>query len=493
MKTGLEATNPPAANWPDGAAVAARPGAATAAVVLPLAAAVLLGGLVAFAEIEAAVVFISLLACLFVLFDFRLGVICLIVSMPLSASSMFPHSIGGIPGLNPLNLLLAGSLGAFLLHRRGAAEARVPPPPKPLVWLYVVPFALAGLVGTQHLGEVSSELIQLIPLDFSGVRNYLLNIVAKPLFIVLFALLVAAACARSRQPERFIVPMLVSVWAMCLTTIAFVLASGLSLAELSSSGARTFFSPLGIHANDLGRLFAIAYALMLYTYPATEDGRLRLALLASMGLVVVALTLTFSRGAFFGFVVVNLLFMLSRRTAAAFLVAAVALPALALLLPSAVFERIGAGWSGGLNAFSSGRIDEIWLPLLPEILRSPLIGNGLASIAWSEAMRVGNIQTVGHAHNAYLNALLDMGLVGLVLLCAYFLHVWRGFRRLSGDPAVAPVLRGFYAGAAAGLVSFLLAGFFGSSLTPCLEQIFLWLAIGMMYGQRPAAKESAPC
>lgn len=489
---GLGAKDLQAAPWLDRPGRLLRPGADASqalarSMVLPLLAAVAFGSLVVFAGLNAMVVFLTVLACVFVLFDFRFGVVCLIVLLPLSASSLFPRSIGGITGLNPINLLILGTLAACLLRRPGAGEARVPLPPPALLWLYVLPFILAGLAGTQHLGSVAPEILTYIPLDFSSVPNYLLNLVTKPLLIVVFAFLVAAATARSRQPERLLVPMLVSISAMCLITIAFALTSGLSLAEMSSSRARTFFSPLGLHANDLGRLYAVAYALMLFSCAATQNMRLRLALIAAMGLVVVALTLTFSRGAFFGFAVVNVLFLLSRRTAGTFFLGGTALVVLTLLLPGAVFERIASGWGNGLNAISAGRVDEIWLPLLPELLRSPLIGNGLGSITWSDAMRAGAIQAVGHAHNAYLNALMDVGILGLALFCAYFVHVWRGFRRLSADPSVTPTLRGFYAGAAAGLLSFLLAGFFGSSLTPCLEQVFLWLAIGMMYGQQQAA------
>lgn len=460
---------------------------------IPVVAAVLFGSLVVFAEVNAAAVGIALLACLFIMFDFRVGVVCLIVFMPLSASSMLPHNIGGITGLNPLNLLLVGTLVSWALRPLPRGTPPTPAPPQALFWLYVMPFLIASLLGSQHLGEIADRLLALIPLSFGSLTNYVLSVVVKPLFMVIFALLVAAAAARSRQPEQWIVPMLVSVWAMCLMTIGFAAVSGASLSELSSSESRRMLSPLGLHANDLGRLFAIAYALMLYTFAATKDARLRVALIASMGLVVVALTLTFSRGAFFGFAVVNLLFLLSRRTPAAFLLSGLVLLAFILMLPAVVFERIATGWGNGLNAISSGRIEEIWLPLLPELLRHPFFGNGLGAIAWSEPMRAGHMQAVGHAHNAYLNAALDMGLIGLILLCAYFLHVWRGFHRLSADPAIAPTLRGFYAGAAAGLVSFLLAGFFGSSLTPRPEQFFLWLAIGMMYGQRRIARKAALC
>jgi len=462
-------------------------------VALPLTAAVLFGSLVAFAEVNAAAITIALLACIFILLDFRFGVACLIVFMPLSASAILPHNIGGITGLNPLNLLLAGTFISWVLQRRPSNAPPVLAPPQPLLWLYVLPFLAASLLGSQHLREVDARLLALAPLSFGSLTNYLLTIVIKPLFMVILALLVAAAAARSRQPEQWIVPMLVSVCALCLMTIGFVFVSGISLSELSSSGSRRLLSPLGLHANDLGRLFAIAYALMLYTFAASKNARLRLALIVLMGLVVIALTLTFSRGAFFGFAVVNLLFLLSRRTPAAFLLSGLVLLTFILMLPAAVFDRIATGWGSGLNAISSGRVDEIWLPLLPELLRHPFFGNGLGSVAWSEPMRAGTMQAVGHAHNAYLNAALDMGLLGLGLLCAYFVHVWRGFRRLSTDPAITPTLRGFYAGAAAGLVSFLLAGFFGSSLTPRPEQFFLWLAIGMMYGQRRTAQQAAPC
>src|SRR5258708_36353582 len=108
-----------------------------------------------------------------------------------------------------------------------------------------------------------------------------------------------------------------------------------------------------------------------------------------MGLVVVAMVLTFSRGSFMGFIVVNVLFLLWRRNVKTLifggLLAAVAL----LMVPGAVQDRVTTGFGSGLDSYSAGRIDEIWLPLLPEVLRSPIYGQGLGSSLWSEAMRSG--------------------------------------------------------------------------------------------------------
>jgi O-antigen ligase len=152
-----------------------------------------------------------------------------------------------------------------------------------------------------------------------------------------------------------------------------------------------------------------------------------------------------------------------------------------------VYDRMQYGFGSGLNAISAGRAESIWLPLLPEVLRSPIYGSGLGSTLWSEAMHRADgvtVLAVGHPHNAYLEAALDMGIAGLIVVCAYFWHVWKGFRALSVDPALSPTLRGFYLGAAAGLASLLIAAIPDSSLRPGPEHAFLWLAIGLMYGQR---------
>jgi hypothetical protein len=79
---------------------------------------------------------------------------------------------------------------------------------------------------------------------------------------------------------------------------------------------------------------------------------------------------------------------------------------------------------------------------------------------------------------------MDVGVIGLVLLLAFWFFCWRNFRRFSKDQRLKPELQGFFEGAAAGTVAFVAAGFAGSSLAPAPEQLFLWLAIGVMFGVR---------
>src|SRR5882762_8293496 len=405
----------------------------------------------------------SLIACGCILVDFRIGVVLLILLMPMSGSStLFPHEMFGVVGLNPLNLLLAGTLISCMLH--ALADHSLPRLlPGPVLWLYIVPILIAGAIGTRHIHEIAPRLVtRYHGLDFPDAVSYLRDMVLKPMLMVVFALLVGAAVVDSSLPERFLLPTVVSICVIAALVPLYVAHSGVALTALARDDSREFLSTLGLHANDLGRLYAVASALTLFTWSETANRGLRLALLVALALTALALILTFSRGAFVALAVVNALYVLWRFSAKTLLVAGLAVVAAVLFAPAAIFERLSSGQGAGMDAISAGRLNGLWLPLLPEVLRHPVLGNGIGSILWSDAMRIS----------------------GLVLLCAYFVHVWKGLHTLAKDPGVAPALRGFYQGAAAGLVGMLISDFTDSSLTPRPEQAFLWLAIGMMYGYR---------
>ena len=441
------------------------------------------GFAVVLAEWNALIVGLALFACVLIVLDFRIGVVLLILLMPISLSTIWPHQVGGVTGLNPVNLLIAGTLGSYLLHAllHKSIGGFIP---RPLLWLYIVPFLVAGALGSRHTGEIALYFVMTEYVKFNDVFGYVRDMVAKPLLLVAFALLIAAAVARMQRPDRLLRPLIVSVWIMSLMAIMYFVLSGANFGQLASNREREFLSPLGLHANELGRMYAIAYALVLFTWAETKDYSLKLALLVSIGLIVVALALTFSRSGFVGFVFASVWFLISRRQVGSLLVGATMVVAALYFLPDAIYVRATYGFGMGLNAISAGRIDGIWVPLVPDLLRSPLYGNGIGAMLWSEAVRSGRSLLVTHPHNAYLRTILDMGFIGLVLVCVYFFHAWKGFKALSASEDLSSSMRGFYQGAATALLAFLTMALADGSLTPAPEQAFLWLAIGMMYGER---------
>jgi O-antigen ligase len=480
----MAAATSPASSYPAGGGGLAALGIGAFALL-----GVVLGFALVLGELEAAFIAIAVVAGIATLYDFRFGAVTLLVLLPISESSLFPRGLLGITGLNPMNLVMLATLASFMLHGRLHPPAG-PFASKPLVWLYVVPILAAGLLGATHAHEIYGYLYEMEAIHFLEARGYFRDIVVRPLLMVLIALLIGAAVARSKKPERFLVPMGVGIWVMCGLSIWLVARTSMTLSDISDSGARTFLSSIGLHANALGRLYAVAYALLLFAWAESKSVYFRWACLASMGVVVTALIFTFSRGAFLGFVVVNALFILWRFNSRTWGFVLAAGLVLLVALPPEVYERVSMGFDQDANAVSAGRIEGIWLPLVPEMLRSPLWGNGLGSVMWSDAMRHGLMLEVTHPHNAYLEAYMDMGIIGLGLLLAFYWHVWKGFRSLGNNAFLSPELRGFFKGAAAALVAFAVTGVAGSSLLPRPDYVFLWLAIGMMYGvlaRRPTA------
>jgi hypothetical protein len=83
-------------------------------------------------EVDAFFITLSVIGCAAVLYDFRIGAVLLIMMVPIEASSLIPHSLLGITGLNPVNVLLGATLVSYLLHGRyQRAGALIP---KPLLW-----------------------------------------------------------------------------------------------------------------------------------------------------------------------------------------------------------------------------------------------------------------------------------------------------------------------------------------------------------------------
>ncbi len=71
----------------------------------------------------------------------------------------------------------------------------------------------------------------------------------------------------------------------------------------------------------------------------------------------------------------------------------------------------------GRDATLTGRAD-IWSFLMPYTLKRPLLGHGFGGF-WTTSMRE---MTSSHAHNGYLDTILNIGIVGLILFSIYVLN-----------------------------------------------------------------------
>ncbi|HEX4781314.1 MAG TPA: O-antigen ligase family protein, partial [Usitatibacter sp.] len=438
------------------------------------------GAFVAVAGLSAALICAAAIVCVFTVRDFRVGVMMMIFIMPISASYIFPRAMFGITGLNPLNVLLIGTFASFLMVAMPDGSIR-----RFMPWVvlaYVVPMTYAALNGMKNVPLIPPDFYLGNVIDFTNAFGYVRDELVKPLIMVVYALMVGAAYARSRSPEKFLTPAIISMWIMAGLAIGFFLNAGVKFGQLAGEFARAFFSPLGMHANDLGRLYTSALAMLLFTWDRTRRPMLKTMLFLTMGVVGIALVLTFSRAAITSCVLIGLMYVAARPNKKTLLLLAVVVPLVLVFTPGAIIYRMEMGADEGATGMSAGRVSDIWTPLIPQIFDKPFLGHGLQSVLWAPAMRMGTMMEVTHPHSAFIGLVMDCGVIGALLVLGFWFTMWKGFRQLAKDQGLAPHEQGFFEGASVALLAFAVAGFVGSSFLPVPEQSFLWLAVGLLFG-----------
>lgn len=448
-------------------------------VVAVLSVSVLLGAIGGIATLSV-IVFVVVLSM--AIGDYRVGLIGSLILLPLGGTRIIPRELFGVTGLNPLNAVLAIVILSLVFLRLFQPEKVVLPRVSRYFGLYIAVISVAALYGAAHAGMIPSYFHSVRLVSFTGPGGYLRDILLKPMLILVTAFLLAVAVRNARDPRRFLVPLFVSALILPAYVLLYTAASGANLRMLASSTSRGFLSVTGMHANELGLMFNMGLALSLFTLFAMRAGMAKTALGALSVVLTLGVMLTFSRGAYLGLSVMLVYFLYTRRQFSSLALASLIILAIVVLVPPEVVERAttGAG-SGNRDTLSAGRIDRIWLPLLPEVLENPVFGHGLSSILWSEANRRGFILRVGHPHSAYIGVMLDMGIVGFIAIAAFFVHAWRMFRRFMDD-ATDVVWHGFFQGGVVCILLLLVQGITDDRFTPTYSQPFLWLTYGVAMG-----------
>ena len=435
----------------------------------------------AFGEIRLMLGLVFLFLVAMSLSDSKYIISLAILLLPLSTAQFMPREIMGITGLNPFNVTLV--LGATLILFRyliNSHTLRMPSPSRAF-WLYLGAMVFATLHGTTHVDDIPGYFKMLQIISFDSATGYVGEVLFKPLLVLATAFLLAIGIRNSRRQNFYLVPLFLSSVLLPLTVIVDVVRSGEGLSAMVVGGAS--FS--GMHANELGLMFNMALALALFCLFGQRGRAAKWLLIINVAILMLGILLTFSRGAYLGFLVVLTYFLYRRGSFRMMFLAFLLVPLAILLTPLAVFERAATGvGSGDVDAISAGRVDEIWRPLLPDIASSIVLGRGLSSVLWSEPARSNDFfmsGRIGHPHSAYLGLVLDFGIVGALIVLGFFLHLWKLFQSLASLHPV-PIWRDFFQGASACVLVLLVQGVTDDRFTPTVEQCYLWLAYGLALG-----------
>ncbi len=131
------------------------------------------------------------------LFNYRIGVVLLVLIMPIANTSLFPHELFGVTGLNPFNLLLFLTLLSYLLPRFLQRETYTL---IPRLFLRPVFIACAGGGPDRHnpRGQIPLSLDISEAVNFDNAAGYFRDMVIRPLFTLIVAYLIAAAVRDSK-------------------------------------------------------------------------------------------------------------------------------------------------------------------------------------------------------------------------------------------------------------------------------------------------------
>lgn len=432
-----------------------------------------------FGGVWAVIFFAPIFPILFVVRDYRVGVVLLMFLTAFQSTPFLPH----FSGFNIVNYLTAGTLGSLLLAI-GFRRIHVAPFPRFILWTYLIPVTVAAIEGAPHLDEMTPYLVHVMSGGYKNTFEYFGNFLIKPLFLLLLSWMLGTAMLNSHRKERFLLVFVAASWLPALAVLVFVARSGFSLTILSSPQGRSILLALGMFSNSLGVLMSSALAVMLFMLPQVK-GWARAGIAISLGVVGAAIILTFSRGSYLMVAVAVAYFMIRNRQIKTSLLILVLAAIVVLPFGHAVWRRVTRGVVSNATRTSvsseaqltSGRI-YIWGRVLPEILRHPLIGSGIGSTAWSDAALSGEIR-VNNPQNLYLAMLADTGIIGTALILVFYWRVLGIYKRLADNSSISPLFAAAFRGAWIGFIGFMLSGMAYNSYMTTPTQTYIWLMFGM--------------
>ncbi len=178
--------------------------------------------------------------------------------------------------------------------------------------------------------------------------------------------------------------------------------------------------------NVLAEYLIMVLPLILAVFIVAKSLKGRVFILLCGALSCGCLIYTWSRGAWLGFMLGVIIFMLmySKKTLAAMLFCLLGIPFLPFVLPESIIQRFTS--IGDLGDSSTSYRVYIWngvVKMLKDYLFTGIgIGNESFKLVYP-AYALSGIETAPHSHNLYLQITVELGIFGLIVFLA-LLFVW---------------------------------------------------------------------
>jgi O-antigen ligase len=403
----------------------------------------------------------------------------LVVFMAVLERPDMPRSMFGISGLTFFNIMLVNVLLSWAASRRAEGlRWDIPLDMKVLLCLYlgVVLVAFARMMADRD------NLQELTTADL--VNGYLLN----TLKWVVPALLLFDGC-RTRSRFEFALFCILAAYFLLALQVARHISPTVDVEELNRRALKFLVRRIGYHRVDLSTMLAGASWALLAARTLFVARLPRIGLLAATLVLVYGQLLTGGRAGYVAWAVVGLVMCTLRWRA--YLPVAAALVVGVLTVFPAVADRLREGFltqeeqeASALeepyaideNKLTAGRI-LMWPHVIEKIKERPLHGYG--RLAWRRTGLADLEYAGGHPHNAYLELLLDSGLLGFGVVMAFYVTIlFKALRLFLDSRSSVFVAAG---GTALALVLAQLVGGMGAqTFYPREGSVGMWCALMLM-------------
>jgi O-antigen ligase len=422
--------------------------------------------------------------CAYAFRDWFKALCGLILLMAVIEHPDVPKNVANIQGLNPWNVVLLCTVSGWLMQRR--AQGLVWDMPK-IVTRLLLAYLGVVLVGfVRLLTDTENIFLQEYQETVASLfSEHLINAIKW----VVPGLLLYDGC-RTRKRMTWGIAAVLGIYVLLALQLARWMPPGTALSgtELTLRSRKIIENEIGYHAVNMSMILSGASWAMLATMPLIRKRWQQLGIVGLFMLIAYGQAVTAGRMGYVTWALIGLFLCVVRWRKLLILVPVV--PILVTIFLPGVAERLTEGMGSDAGqvgaevddyAVTSGRT-MIWPYVIDKIEESPIIGHGRLAMTRT-GVSTFLLEELGegfpHPHNAYLEMLLDNGVVGFLLVMPFYgLIVWYSIRlfRDSRNPMFVAI-----GGISCSLVLALLIAAMGSqTFYPREGAVGMWCAIGMM-------------
>lgn len=437
--------------------------------------------------------------------DWYKGVCGLILLMAVLERPDMPRAMLGIPGLNPWNFLLLVTVCSWMLHKQ--REQLHWDMPRGISFLLILQILLFT-IGFLRIFFDRAGLEEIVYLREYGLNyetgaalwnNYFIN----TLKWVIPGLLLFHGCNSRSRLIMAIFSLLAMYLILSLLVYKAVPPWKIIDVDSLSKYALKLDNRVGYHRVDLSAMLAGASWAFFSVIILVRQGWQRGGLLLAGGMVILGQALTGGRAGYLAWGIIGIFFGLFRwRKLLIFIPLAVFI--LLTFIPQ-IRDRVLVGFETetetpitnseiNVKSLTAGR-DGIWRLTIEQFWKAPLIGHGRLATTRTGNQRVAIEELgepFGHPHNAYLEQLVDNGIIGLTIVLLFYLAVVRkSLSLLRENPE--PIIIAVGGISLALLFAQLITSFTAQSFYPRQGVVGMWCAIGLMlrvYLEREKARRT---